>query len=218
MLTGGILSGTAHQALTCTCVSHFLMIRSRMPAPRQAKHRSMPFAQLLRLSVPTRPRLPRGMRQSGRAGRAERRRLLKRREWRFLIERCCCSPALSKHSETHLRWLGMGPRQASAKNRTLSGRRIKPGAWPARSTRRSSSPSVAPRRPPRPWPEPCLARFGECATGNPLRCTATRPSTNWLVSRYVRTLKIGRVPRWPISQVMSPRCRGACLSPRACRR
>jgi len=79
----------------------------------------------------------RGMRRSGRAGRAGR-RLLKRREWRSLIERCCFSPALSKHSETHQLWLGTALQRASHKNRSSSGRRIKPGALPARSTRRSS--------------------------------------------------------------------------------
>ena len=71
---------------------------------------------------------------------ARRRRLLKRREWRFLIGRCCSSPALSKHSETHRLWLGTGLRQAAHQNRTSCGRRIKPGVWLATSTRRSSSP------------------------------------------------------------------------------
>ena len=51
MLTGGILSGTARQALTCMCVSHFPKIPRRMPATRQAKHRPMPFAQRSRLSA-----------------------------------------------------------------------------------------------------------------------------------------------------------------------
>src|SRR6516225_3299270 len=57
--------------------------------------------------------------------------------------RCCCSPARSKHSETHQLWLGMGLPQAPDKNRTWCGRRIKPGAWPAR---RSSSPWMVPGR------------------------------------------------------------------------
>jgi hypothetical protein len=45
MLIGGILFGTARQALTCMCVSHFLKIPMRMPTTPQANHLSMPFAQ-----------------------------------------------------------------------------------------------------------------------------------------------------------------------------
>jgi hypothetical protein len=175
MLIGRILSGTAHQALTCMRVSHFPKIPRRRPATPQAKHRPMPFARHSRLLVPTRPRLRRGMRPYGRAGRAGR-RLLKRREWRFLTGRCCCSPVLSTHSETHQLWLGTGLRQASHKNRTSCGRRIKPGVWPVRSTRRSSSPWVVPGRLPGLWLKPCRVLSGECVTGNRLRCTATRPS------------------------------------------
>jgi hypothetical protein len=175
MLIGGILSGTARQALTYMCVSRFPKIPERMPATRQARHRSMPFGQHSRFSAHTRPRLPRGMRQYGRAGRAGP-RLLKRRGWRFPIGRCCCSAALSTHSETHQLWLGTGLRQASIKNRTSCGRRIMPGVWLARSMRRSSSPWVVPGRRPRLWLEPCRALSGECVTGNRLRCTATRHS------------------------------------------
>jgi hypothetical protein len=175
MLIGRILSGTARQALRCMRVSDFPKIPGRMPATRRAKPRPMPFARHSRLSAHARPRLRRGMRQYGRAGPAGR-RLLKRREWRFPIGRCCCSPALSKHSETHQRWLGTGLPQASFKNRTWCGRRIKPGFWPARSTRRSSSPWVVPGRRPRLWIEPCRALSGACVTGNRLRCTATPPS------------------------------------------
>jgi hypothetical protein len=51
------------------CGSHFPKISMRMPATCQARHRSMPFAQHSRLSVHTRPRLPTGMRQYGRAGK-----------------------------------------------------------------------------------------------------------------------------------------------------
>ena len=174
------MSGTARQALTCTCVSHFFDIPRGMPATRQARRRPMPFAQHSRLSVHTRQRLPRGMRQFGRAGRAGRRRRLKRREWRSRIERCCSSPARSKHSETHQLWRGTGLQQTWDKDRTLCGRRIKPGAWPARSMRRSSLRWVVPRRRPRLWPGPCRALFGECTTGNPLRCTVTRASPSIL--------------------------------------
>ena len=94
----------------------------------------------------------------------------------FPIGRCCCSPARSKHCEMHQLWLGTGLQQVSFKNRTWCGRRIKPGAWPAKSTRRSSSPWAVPETRPRPWPEPCRALSGERVTGNQLRCTATRPS------------------------------------------
>ena len=80
----------------------------------------------------------------------------------------------AKRSETHQLWLGTALQQAWHKNRTSCGRRIKPGVWPARSTRRSSSPWVVPRRRPRLWLEPCRVLFGECITGNRLRCTATR--------------------------------------------
>ena len=72
-------------------------------------------------------------------------------------------------------WLGTALQQAH-KNRTSCGRRIKPGVWPARSTRRSSSPWGVPRRRPRLWLELCRVLFDECVTGNRLRCTATRPS------------------------------------------
>lgn len=71
---------------------------------------------------------------------------------------------------------GPAERQASGRNRTWCGQRIKPGFWPARSLRRSNSPWVVPRRRPRLWLEPCPALSGECVTGNRLRCTATRPS------------------------------------------
>ena len=177
MLIGGILFGTAHQALTCMCVSHFPKSPRRKSSTRRTTHRPMPFAQHSRLSLHTRPRLPPGMRRSGRAGQ-QRRRLLKRRGWRFPIERCCSSPALSKHSETHQLWLGTALQRASDKNRTSCGRKIKPGVWPARSTRRSSSPWVVPATRPKLWLEPCRALFDECATGNRLPYTATRPSAS----------------------------------------
>jgi len=50
-----------------------------------------------------------------------------------------------------------------------------PGAWPVRSTRRSSSPWVVPATRPELWLEPFRARFDECATGNRLRFCETRP-------------------------------------------
>ncbi len=106
-----------------------------------------------------------------------RTRLLKRHECRFLIERCCCSPALSEDSETHQLWLGTAPRRA-IKNRTSCGPRIRPGAWPARSTRRSSSPWDAPSTPPKLWLEPCPVLSDGCTTGNRHRCTATPPSAS----------------------------------------
>ena len=73
-------------------------------------------------------------------------------------------------------WLGTAQQRASPKNRTSCGRRIMPGVWPAKSTRRSSSPWVVPWTRPKLWLEPCRARSDECATGNRLRCTATPPS------------------------------------------
>jgi hypothetical protein len=173
------------------CVSHFPKFPRGMPVTPRAKHRPTPFAQHSRLSVPIRPRLPRGMRQYGRAGRAGR-RFLKRREWRFFIDRCCCSPARSKHSGTHQLWLGTGLPQALDKNRTSCGRRIKPGAWLARSTRRSSSPWAVPRRRPRRWPKPCRALSGECVAGNRPRCTATRPSPSFTSI----STKVGRRQRY----------------------
>jgi hypothetical protein len=74
--------------LTCTSVSHFPTIPRRMSSTRLANQRSTPFVQHSRLSRRARPHQIAGMRRSGRAGRAGR-RLLKRREWRSLIERCC---------------------------------------------------------------------------------------------------------------------------------
>jgi hypothetical protein len=64
-----------------------------------------------------------GTRPSGRAGAGTR--LLKRHERRFLIERCCCSPARSDYSETRRIWLGTALRRA-IKNRTSCGPRIRP--------------------------------------------------------------------------------------------
>jgi hypothetical protein len=175
MLIGRTWSGTGRQALRRMCVSRFPNIPGRMTATRQVRQQSIPFARHSRPSVPTRPRLPRGMRPYGRAGRAGR-WLLRRRGWSSPIGRCCCSPARSKHCETHQLWLGTGLQQVSFKNRTWCGRGIKPGAWPAKSTRRSSSAWAVPETRPRPWPEPCRALSGERVTGNQLRCTATRPS------------------------------------------
>ena len=166
-------------------VSHFPTIPKRMSSTRLTNQRSTPFVQHSRLSRRARPHQTAGMRRSGRAGRAGR-RLLKRREWRSLIERCCFSPAVSKHSETHPLWLGTALQRASHKNRSSSGRRIKPGALPARSTRRSSSLSVVPATRPKLWAETCRALFGECTSGNRLRSTATRPSDTVRDLRRVR--------------------------------
>jgi hypothetical protein len=113
-----------------------------------------------------------GTRRSGRAG-MRRTRFLKRHGWRFRIGRRCCSPEPLRSSETHQRWLGMEPRSAAIKSRTLCGPKIGPGAWPARSTRRLSSPRVAPATPLKLWPQHSPARFEAPPMGNRLRCTAT---------------------------------------------
>jgi hypothetical protein len=178
MLIGGILFGMAYQASTCMCVSHFPKSPMRMSSTRQTKHQPMPFAQHSRHSRRTRPHLPPGLPRSGRAG--ARIRLRKRRECRFPIEPCCSSPALSKHSETHQLWLGTAPQRGSTRDRdrTSCGRRIKPGVWPARSTRRSSSPWVVPSTRPKLWLEPCRALFDECTTGSLLPCTASGTSAS----------------------------------------
>src|SRR5215468_603140 len=137
----------------------------------------MPCAPRSQLSLRTRRRPRPGTPRSGRAGWAGR-HLRKRREWRFPTEPCCSSPALSKRSETPRLWLGTALPRASHKNRTSCGRRIKPGVWPARWTRRSNSPWVVPAKRRKPWPAPCRALFDECATGNRLPCTTTGPSAN----------------------------------------
>jgi len=90
------------------------------------------------------------------------------------LEPCCSSPALSKHSETHQLWLGAALQRVSTRHRTSCGRRIRPGVWPARSTRRSSSPWVVTSTRPKLWLEPCRVLFDECATGSRLPCTASR--------------------------------------------
>ena len=102
MLIGRILFGTAHQALTRTCVSHFSKSPRRMSSTRQTKHGPMSFGAALATlasytSVPATGHA--AIWGAGRAG------FLTRRERRFPIEPCCCSPALSKHSETHQLWL-----------------------------------------------------------------------------------------------------------------
>ena len=117
-----------------------------------------------------------GLPRSGRAG--ARIRLRKRHEWRFQIEPCCSSPAVWKHSETHQLWLGTAPQRGSTRDRTSCGRRIKPGVWPARSTRRSSSPWVVPSTRPKLWPKPCQVLSDECTTGSLLPCTASRTSAS----------------------------------------
>jgi hypothetical protein len=145
----------------------------------------MPFARHSRRSLHTRPRLLSGTRRSGRAG--ARSRLLKRRDWRYPIEPCCCSPALSTLSETHRIWLGTAPRRATDRHRTSSGLRIKPGVLPVRSTRKSSSAWVVPSTRLRLWLELCRALFGECATESRLPCTATRTSASSLIGTTARS-------------------------------
>jgi hypothetical protein len=76
------------------------------------------------------------------------------------LEPCCSSPALSKHSETHQLWLGAALQRVSTRHRTSCGRRIRPGVWPARSTRRSSSPWVVTSTRPKLW----LSPAGCCST------------------------------------------------------
>jgi hypothetical protein len=101
-------------------------------------------------------------------------------------------------------------------SRTSCGRRIKRRAWPARSTRRSSSPLVVPARRPRRWLEPCRALFDECVTGNRLRCTATRPNPSTRISSRVgrwrqglagrrssRSARRGSVPRRTVERAQS---------------
>ena len=160
MLIGGILFGTAHQALTCMCASHFPKIPRRRASTRQAKQVDAVRAALATLgSYTTTPTMRvcgdlggLGERGAGSSSAASA---------RFLIGRCCCSPALSRHSETHRLWLGTARRGRRTKNRTSCGRRIKPGAWPARSTRRSSSPWVVPGSVPGSGQSPA----GRCPTG-----------------------------------------------------
>ncbi len=137
--------------------------------------RTLPFAWHSRRSPSSPPRLPAGTQRSGRAGRAGS-RLRWRRVCRYQIERCCCSPDQSRYSETRQPSLGTGLHRGGFRNRTSCGLRIAPGAWPARSTRRSSSPWDAPTTPPTLWPEHCPVLSDGSTTGTRHRCTATRPS------------------------------------------
>jgi hypothetical protein len=179
MLIGRILSGTAHQALTCMCASHFPKIPGRMPITRQAKHRPMPFAQRSRLASYTATpfkayaAICEGWVSGTPAPRAPRVEIPNRT---MLLFTC---PVEALRDATALAWYGVYSRpRPRGKHRTSCGRRIMPGVWPARSMRRSSSPWVVPERRPGLWPGPCQALFDECVTGNRLRCTATRPSSS----------------------------------------
>lgn len=96
----------------------------------------------------------------GKAGTATRTHL-QRRAWRFPTERCCSSPALSRCCVMLRRWLGER-RQVSMSRLTWCGPRIKVGAWRARSTRKSSSPSAAPIGG---SPCPCQRVPGQGSTG-----------------------------------------------------
>ena len=95
--------------------------------------------------------------------------------------------------------------------------RIRPGAWPARSTRRSSSPWDAPFTRPTLWLDPCPVPSDGCATRNRRRCTATRlapasahrlPRTNGGACSGVRPTAGNRRPQ------DSPPAHAACPSRR----
>jgi hypothetical protein len=111
-----------------------------------------------------------------RYGRAGRVRLPRLREWPFRIERCCSSQAPLPSSETRQLWPGTAPRRESFKNRTSYGPTTRLGAWPARSTRRSSSLWDALSKRPKLWLEPCPEQSDTRSMENRLRCTATSAS------------------------------------------
>jgi hypothetical protein len=150
------------------------------------KERNLPFVWPWRSSRHTPRRLPAGTPRSGKAGPAGN-RLHKRREWPSPIERCCSSPARSKCSEMHQLWPGTAQQQVTIRHRTSCGLRIEPGASPARSTRRSSSPSVAPTPPPKSSLAPCRWGFDECGTESRRRSIATLPSATSDVGKCVRS-------------------------------
>ena len=96
-----------------------------------------------------------------------------RRAWTSPIERCCSSRVPSTSCGTRPLWPGATGRD---RNRISCGPRTEPGAWPARSTRRSSSPWDVPALRLRLWIEPCPVWFGGCPTAKQHRCTAMRPT------------------------------------------
>ena len=143
-LIGGILSGTGRQALTYMRDPHFPTVPVRMSVYPSGE----PPADAIRAALATLASYTATPDQGvcgdmgglGRAGRstpqAPRVEILIGAMLPFTgpVEALRDAPALA--------WYGFAAAVAQAPH--PSGRRIKPGAWPARSTRRSSSPWVVP--------------------------------------------------------------------------
>jgi hypothetical protein len=177
MSTRGILFGMAHQALTCTLRIAFPQYSEAdvVHPVDQAPADAFRTALAVLASYTTTPAAGYAAIWEGWVGSTSAPQVPR---VEIPNRAMLLSPALSTRSETLLLWLGTAPQRTSHKNRTSCSQRIEPGVWPARWTRRSSSPWGVPTKRPKLWLAPCPALFDKCATGIRLPYTATRPSAN----------------------------------------